>query len=165
MLVCRQNTFKTYKTHLKSSGFQGNYRLILVIFLLSFFAVGCEENKSTQCQQMFRIAQNVKASNQLLGNANRQSPEIIKSWLQAANEFNRAADNLALLKINRSELIKYQNQLITLYRVYSQSTYDAVRARENQDLTALQSARQDAIKAGARQQKLIQEMNAYCLSN
>jgi PBP1b-binding outer membrane lipoprotein LpoB len=160
MLVCRQNTFKRYKTHLKSSGFQSNYWLILAIVLLSFFAVGCEENKSTQCQQIFRIAQDVKASNQQLNNVNKQPSEIMKSWLEAGNRFNQAADNLALLEINHSELIEYQNQLITLYRIYSQATYNAVRARENHDLSALQSARQDAIKAGARQQN-----NAYCLSN
>ncbi|MFM2311140.1 MAG: hypothetical protein RLZZ04_416 [Cyanobacteriota bacterium] len=162
MLVCRQNIFKT---HLKSNCSKSNYWSILVIVLLSFLAVGCEENKSTQCKQIFRIAQDVKTSNQHLGNVYQQSPEIMKKWLQAANEFNQAADHLAVLEINRSELIKYQNQLITLYRIYSQATHDAVRARENQDLPALQSARQDAIKAGTIQQKLIREINAYCLSN
>jgi transposase-like protein len=163
MLVCRQDTFKTSKTYLKS-----NYWSILVIVLLSFFAVGCKENKSTQCKQIFRITQDVKTSNQHLGNVanvNDQSPKIMKKWLQAANEFSQAADHLAMLEINRSELIKYQNQLITLYRIYSQATYDAVRARENQDLPALQSARQDAIEAGIIQQKLIQKINIYCLSN
>jgi hypothetical protein len=160
MLACSQDTSQTY--------FKSNYWSILVIVSLSFFAVGCEENKSTQCQQIFRIAQDVKASNQHLGNVgnvNEQSPKIMKQWLQAANEFNQAAEHLAMLEINRSELIKYQNQLITLYRIYSQATYDAVGARENQDLPALQSARQDAIKAGIIQQKLIREINTYCLSN
>lgn len=162
MLVCRLNTFKT---HLQSSCSKSNYWSILVIVLLSFLVAGCKENNSTQCQQIFRIAQDVKTSNQHLGNVNKHSPGIMKNWLQAANEFNQAADHLAVLEINRSELINYQNQLITLYRIYSQATYDAVRARENQDLPALQSARQDAIKAGVIQQKLIQEINTYCLSN
>jgi negative regulator of sigma E activity len=157
MLVCRHNTFEIRS--------KNNYLSILVIVLLSFFAVGCEENKSTECNQIFRIAQDVKASNQQIGNVHEQSHEIMKNWLQAANQFNQAADHLAVLKINRSELIQYQNQLITLYRIYSQATSDAVRARENQDLPALQSARQDAIKAGIIQQKLIQEINTYCLSN
>lgn len=162
MLLGRQNTFKT---HLKINCSKSNYWSMLVIVLLSFSTMGCEENKSTQCQQIFHIAQDIKTTNQHLGKVNEHSPEIMKEWLQAANEFNQAADRLAVLELNRSELIKYQNQLITLYRIYSQATYDAVNARENQDLPALQFARQDAIKAGIIQQKLIREINTYCLSN
>ncbi|MGL5836643.1 MAG: hypothetical protein ACRC1Z_25950 [Waterburya sp.] len=162
MLVCKQTTFKT---HLKTNYSKCNYWSILLIVLLSFFTAGCEENKSTQCKQIFHIAQDIKTSSQHLGDVNEHSPEIMKKWLQAANKFNQAADHLAALELNRSELIKYQNQLITLYRIYSQATYDAVNARENHDLPALKSARQDATKAGIIQQKLIREINTYCLSN
>lgn len=153
MLVCRQSQVKAL---LKS-----NYWSILVI-LLSLVTVGCEENKSVQCQEIFQVAQEVKDNNQDVGNVNQQLGEM-KSWLEAANEFNQAADRLALLEFNQSELIKYQNQLVTIYRIYSQATYDAVRARENKNLSALKFSRQNAIKAGVIQQKLIREINTYCL--
>jgi hypothetical protein len=141
-----------------------NYQLILVIISLSLFTVGCEEKKSVQCEQIFRVVKDVKQNNQNASDANQQSDEI-KSWLQAANRFDRAADRLAILKIDRSELITYQNQLVTIYRIYSQATYDAVSAKENLNLPALKSARQDAVKAGIIQHKLIRQINNYCLKN
>jgi hypothetical protein len=156
MLVSRQNIVKTRV--------QGNYWLILVIILLSLMAAGCEENQSAECEQIFRVAKDVQKSNQNISKSNEESREM-KNWLEAANTFSQAAERIALLEINRSELIKYQNQFVTIYRVYSQATYDAVRARENKDLSTLKSARQDAIKAEVLQQKLIQEINAYCLNN
>jgi hypothetical protein len=155
MLVSRQNKVK--------AGLISNYQSILVIVILSLFAVGCEENKSSQCEQIFRVVQDVQQNNQNASDANEQSGET-KSWLQAANRFNQGADHIAGLKINHSELMIYQQQLITIYRIYSQATYDAVTAKENKNLLALKSARQDAVKAGVIQQKLIQEINTYCLN-
>jgi hypothetical protein len=155
MLVFRQGKLKASLT--------SNYQSILVIVILSLFTVSCEENKSSQCEQIFRVVRDVQQNNQNASDGNEQSSEM-KNWLQAANRFNQAADHMTVLKINHSELIRYQNQLITIYRIYSQATYDAVTARENKDVLALKSARQDAIKAGIIQQKLIQEINTYCLN-
>ncbi|NJL53045.1 MAG: hypothetical protein HC930_14160 [Hydrococcus sp. SU_1_0] len=156
MLVSRQNTLKAHV--------QGNYWLILVIVLLSLLAAGCEENQSAECEEIFQVAQDVQHSNQNISEFHEHSNET-KNWLQAANTFSLAADRIALLEMNRSELIKYQNQLVTIYRIYSQATYDAVRARENKDLSTLQSARQDVIKAEVIQQKLIRDINTYCVNN
>jgi len=157
MLVFRQNTVK--------ARVQGNnYWLISVVVLLSLFSAGCEENQSVQCEQIFQVAKEVQESNQNISKSDEQSDET-KNWLQSANTFSQAADRIALLEINRSELIKYQHQLVTIYRIYSQATYDAVRARENKDLSSLQSARQDVIKAEVVQQKLIREINTYCLNS
>lgn len=155
MLVCRQSKVKA---HLQSNSWS------ILVILLSLVTVGCEENKFVQCQEIFQVAQEVKDNNQDVSNVNQQLGEM-KSWLEAANEFNQAADRLALLEFNQSELIKYQNQLVTIYRIYSQATYDAVRARENKNLSALKFSRQNAIKAGVIQQKLIREINTYCLKN
>jgi hypothetical protein len=155
MLVSRKGKLKASLT--------SNYQSILVILILSLFTVSCEENKSSQCEQIFRVARDVQQNNQNASDGSEQSSEM-KNWLQAANRFNQAADHMTVLKINHSELIRYQNQLITIYRIYSQATYDAVTARENKDVFALKLARQDAIKAGRIQQKLIQKINTYCLN-
>lgn len=156
MSICRQGKVKARVIN--------NYQLILIIISLSLFTVGCEENKSAQCEQIFRVVEDVQQNNRNASDANQQSDEM-KSWLQAANRFNQAADRIAILKINHSQLITYQNQLVTIYRIYSQATHDAVRAKENLDLPALKSARQDAIKAGIIQQKLIRQINHYCLKD
>lgn len=157
MLVCRQSNLKTY--------LKRNFRSLLAISLLSLFTVGCEENKAAQCEQIFQIAQDVSENNQNASYIGDQQSFEMKSWLQAANNFSQAADNITALKINHRELINYQNQLATVYRIYSQATYDAVTARENKNLSALKSARNDATKAGEIQHELIKKINTYCLDN
>lgn len=142
--------------------FRSNCRAVLLTLCLSLFAVGCEESKSPECAQILQVSQDLKKSNQDFIRPLQESDEL-KSWLEAANNFEQAADRLIVLEIDHSELITYQNQLATIYRLYAQATYDAVRARENQNLSALKLARQDAVKAGKIQQQLIRQINTYCL--
>ncbi|MEL6910905.1 MAG: hypothetical protein AAFR62_09720 [Cyanobacteria bacterium J06629_2] len=131
--------------------------------ILALFLFGCEENISAQCEQIFQIAQDVNSSNDQTRYVKEDESLEMKSWLQAASKFNQAAENIAVLEVTHRELSEYQNQLAKIYRIYSQATYDAVRARENQNLSALKAARQDAIQAGLMQQELIQKVNSYCV--
>ncbi len=147
-----------FKTHHKIS-----YQSILVSLFLSLFAIGCQEQKVVQCEQIFQIARSVTQSSQDISYANSKQPEENQGWLKAASKLTLAADAISALKINQSQLIHYQNQLATVYRIYSQATHDAVIARENKNLEALNHARKTAIKAGLIQQNLIQEINNYCL--
>ena len=135
----------------------------LVAICLCLFSFGCEPNELVQCEQILLIARDVNQSNQNLQDLDNEQLRSMKSWLQAAHKFNQAADKLGDLKIARHELMQYQNRLARIYRIYAQATYDAVSARENQNLSALESARDDAAKAGTLQRQLIKEINAYCL--
>ena len=137
--------------------------LVTVVLVLLFS--GCEQNKFTQCEQIFRIARGVTQTSKDVSYSHDAELTQMKIWLETASTMNRAADKILALHINDSELIGYQNQLATIYRIYSQATYDAVAARENQSLSALETARTDAQKAGVMQQDLIEEINAYCLNN
>ncbi|MEL6495269.1 MAG: hypothetical protein AAFQ41_09120 [Cyanobacteria bacterium J06623_7] len=138
-------------------------RLPLAIACLGWLAVGCEDNKLAQCEQIFQIARDVNQNSLMVNYVDRPAPVTTTSWLQAARKFDRAADNLTSLSLSHSQLIDYQNQLAMVYRIYSRATYDAVRARENSNFTDLKSARSDAMKAGAVQQKLIEQINGFCL--
>jgi hypothetical protein len=140
-----------------------SYQPILVSLLLGLFASGCQEQKVVQCEQIFQIARSVTQSSKDISYVNSKQPEEKQGWLKAASRLTLAADGISALKINQSQLIYYQNQLATVYHIYSQATYDAVRARENKNLEALNHARTTAIKAGVIQQNLIQEINNYCL--
>lgn len=132
---------------------------------LCLFVFGCESDKSIQCQQIFSLAQNVNQSNQNLQDGDKGELNSMKSWLEAANKFDRAADKIEALKIERGELMQYQHRLARIYRIYAQTTYDAVSARENKNLSALESARKDAVKAGTLQRQLVREINDYCLKS
>ena len=137
----------------------------LFAVLLSLLVSSCSSrSKLTQCEQIFRIASEVTNTSKNVSYTNDGELTQMKSWLEAASMMNRAADKIQALHINNSELIKYQNQLATIYRIYSQATYNAVQARENKSLSALELARADAQKAGEMQQELVQDLNSYCLN-
>ena len=137
---------------------------LLAIALLNLFMFGCENNKQAQCEQIFQIARNVNKEGLQTSYVEREAPLEISSWLAAARKFDQTAEQIETLNITNSQLINYQNQLATVYRIYSHATYDAVRARENQNFIALKSARNDAIKAGQVQKELIQKINNFCLA-
>ena len=129
---------------------------------LSLLFSGCGNNRYTQCKQIFQIAQSISQSNSGSYFNDRQPTEM-KSWLEAARMMEETADRFAALHLNDSKSIEYQHKFVTIYRIYSQATYDAVQARENKNFSALQSAKEDAVRAGQMQQDLIEQINAYCL--
>jgi ABC-type enterochelin transport system substrate-binding protein len=140
------------------------HKLVLMGIVMSLLISSCGENRFTQCEQIFRIARGVKENSKNVSYTNKEQLTVMKSWLEVASMLNQAADQIEALHINDSKLIGYQNQLVTVYRIYSQATYDAVQARENKNIEALKAARIDAETAGEMQQGLIKEINAYCLN-
>ena len=141
----------------------GKFLLVLVNIMLSLLVFGCESNEFAQCEQIFQIARDVTADNRELSRRNREQLGQVESWLQAAATMERAADKLEALNIDNSKLIQYQSQLATIYRIYAGATYDAITARENQNLASLKSARSDAEKAGQMQRNLVREIDAFCV--
>lgn len=150
---CLNNDKKTHK-----------HQLICLGIVLSLLLSSCGKSRLTQCEQIFRIAQGVTESGKNVSYSGTQQPLATKSWLESASMLNQAAEQIRGLHINDSELISYQNQLSNIYRIYSQATYDAVQARESENLGALQTAREEARKAGEMQSGLIKQINAYCLN-
>ena len=140
-----------------------NLLLVAVNITLGLFVFGCESHKLAQCEQIFQVAQGVTAQDRELNRLNREESTEVTSWLQTAKMMERAADRLEALNIDRSRLIQYRDRLATIYRIYSQATYDAVSAREQKNLAVLKSARNAAKQAGLRQQELVREINAFCL--
>ena len=136
----------------------------LIAILFSIFMSGCSKSKLTQCEQIFKIAARVNESISQVNYVNSGDSGQIKTWLEAAEIMNQAANNIEALHINDGRAIAYQTQLATVYRIYSQATYNAVRARENKSLEALKLARLETQKADIMQQEAIANINAYCLN-
>lgn len=132
--------------------------------ILGLLLSSCAQNKLSQCEQIFRIAQGVNQSSKNIADTKDEESTELKSWLEVASTMNIAASKIEALHINDSNLIPYQNKLATIYRIYAQATYNAVEARENQNLKALQTARNEAQKAGKMQQEAVQYLNSYCLN-
>ncbi len=141
-----------------------NSSLVLLIILISLWISGCNENRYNQCQQIFQIAHNVTNNTQKINSTASQKPQETKIWLQAAALMRRAAEQMRALPINDTDLIKYQVDLADIYQIYSQATFDAVKARESQNLEALLVARSHVATASQRQQVLVDQINTYCLN-
>jgi len=144
---------------------KNNFWLMVIFFTL--MVSSCTDSKYSQCEQVFYIAKSVVKTNQQLELSDRQDPTEItsKNWLSAASALNQAADNMMALKIDEVGLIEYRNKLATIYHIYAQATYDAVKANEDKNLESLHVARSDATKAGEMQRNLVREINAYCSIN
>lgn len=142
---------------------KSNLLLVFLSIVISLWMSGCgEEVRYSQCEQIFQIAHSVTDTTQKIDSTSTETQDL-KSWLEVAALMRKAAQQLKSLPLNDAELIRYQTGLANVYQIYSQATYDAVKARESKNIDALSVARSHAEIAGKRQQLLIDEINNYCL--
>lgn len=139
-----------------------NRRKSLTFAILAWFIVGCENQKYTQCQEIIAIANGVAHQAQKVAESSQETTVEMKTWLQAADIMTVAANQIEAVPAKDPQLISYQGNLASIFRVYSQATYDAVKARENKNLSALKIARDNAQKAGQLNQALVTKINDYC---
>ena len=138
---------------------------LLIIFcgIVNIFFVACEPQKYAECEQMIILANNVTKQTQAIAKNFSDRDQDLENWLEASEIMNQAATNIEALEIKDSQLIEYQGSLADIYRVYSQATSDAVKARKSRDLPALQSARDNAKNATEINNNLVKNINNYCL--
>lgn len=141
---------------------KGDRYLFFACVSLAIFISSCSQNSLNQCQQIFQIAREIDRSSENI--ARNQDELDLKSWLEAAQMMEIAADRIQALHIDNSDLIEHQDRLATIYRIYARSTYDAVRARENKNLQALEAARLNALQTDKMHQDSIAALNNYCLN-
>lgn len=142
---------------------RNNHSVIFCLsILVSLLAVSCNETKYTQCDQIIQFANSVVQEKTKLIDTNNSENMESKTWLQAARMITQAAQQIEAIPLRDPKLINYQANLAQIYRVYSQATYDAVKAWENKNIEALQTAHTDAERAGELEEKLGNSLNTYC---
>ncbi|MGK7948601.1 MAG: hypothetical protein AB4368_07305 [Xenococcaceae cyanobacterium] len=140
-----------------------NYSAIFSLgILIGLSIMSCRDTKYAQCGQVIQIANNVVNEKIKLIDTQDSANIDSKTWLQVARKISQAAQNLEKIELQDPKLIKYQTDLARVYRIYSQATYDAVKAWENKNLQALQVAHTDVEKAGQWEEKLGKIINNYC---
>ena len=141
---------------------RNNYAVIFCLSVfVGLFAVGCSETKYAQCEQIIQIANGVVAEKTKLIGDDSDKIES-KTWLEAAKMIAQASRQIENIHLKDPQLINYQADLARVYRIYSYATYDAVKAWENKNIEALQTAHTDAERAGELEEKLGNVINAYC---
>ena len=124
--------------------------------------VSCNNAKYTQCQQIIEIANQANHQTQEMISQSSQPLEP-KIWLEAASIMNQAAEQIKALPLDDPQLVNYQNNLVKIFRIYAQSTDDALKAREIKNLKALETAVAEAKKAGLLKDELVTGINSYCI--
>ncbi len=141
---------------------KGN-QLIIFCGIINIFFVACESQKYAECEQMITMANNVTKQTQAIAQNYSDRAQDLENWLEASEIMTQAATSIEALELQDTQLIEYQGSLADIYRIYSQATYDAVKARETRNLQALQSARDDAKNMEKVTDNLVKNINDYCL--
>ena len=131
-------------------------------WFISLGMVSCNNAKYTQCQQIIELANQVNHQTQEVIN---QPNDLIEPqmWSQAVNIMNQAASQIETLSLEDPQIINYQKNLVKIFRAYAEATNDAIQARENKNLKALKSAVEKAQETGVLKDKLVIDLNNYCL--
>lgn len=132
------------------------------VFACSFLLLGCENQKYSQCQEIIAIVNQTTQQVKEISGTSTGKPIAPETWLKAADSMNLAAKEIGALPIKDPQLISYQSSLADVFRVYSESTYEAVEARERKDRSALELARDKANQIGKLNQDLISQIDSYC---
>ena len=145
-------------------GHKNSKRYLIIFSLFTSLTLGCNNQKYSRCQEMIAIANSATDKTQNIVRDSQEKVIEMKNWLQAADIMTIAAKEIEALPIKDPQLIDYQGNLANVFRIYSQATYDAVRARENKNLSALELASSAAQKAGNLNQTLVEKINSYCVA-
>ena len=139
-------------------------KYLIIFSLFTWLTVGCQNQKYSRCQEMIAIANSATDKAQNIVRDSQEKVIDMKNWLQAADIMTIAAKEIEALPIKDPQLIDYQGNLASVFRIYSQATYDAVKARDNKNLSALKLASNSAREAGNINQTLVEKINSYCVT-
>jgi hypothetical protein len=85
-------------------------------------------------------------------------------WLQAADTLRNGAEAIAQLRLRDDQLKTYQTEISEIYQQQAEATYAMVKARQEKNLEAAQSAQSLSQTAGKQEQTLGQALDRYCQS-
>ena len=83
-------------------------------------------------------------------------------WLQAADALKMGAEAIAQLRLRDSQVKTYQTQISDIYQRQAEATYAMVKARQDKDLEAAQTAQSLSRTAGTEEQTIGQALDDYC---
>lgn len=141
----------------------GLHRYSAVIGLaaaISLLTVSCGESKITQCQKIGQITKEVAIETKNLTNDGKTKDR--KAILKAADAAEKAAKDMAALKIRDKKLQELQTGFSKMYRDMSKSTRDIVIALNKKDFPAVDAGLKNWQQAYNSENNLVKGINSYC---
>ena len=138
---------------------------IIITFSLtvSFLSASCSAPKFSECKQLSKIATEI--SHQVIELSDNRTTKNPEKVLQVADVFEEGAQAMESLELKDTELQEYQKNFAQFYRNQAQVTRDFIAARDRKDISAAKLAHQNMEKLGNTEEKLVTQINNYCLPN
>lgn len=128
---------------------------------ISLLTTSCSENKISQCNKIFKIANEAVSQAKTVTNSGQVSDP--KAMLKAAEAMEKASQQMANIAVNDPKLKDYQTGFVKMYRDTSKATRDFVGAFEKKDRSAAEKALTNLQQATTPEKQLVADINTYCL--
>ncbi|MGK7914175.1 MAG: hypothetical protein AB4038_01295 [Prochloraceae cyanobacterium] len=138
---------------------------IIITFSLtvSFLSASCSNPKFSECKQLNKIATEI--SHQVIELSDNRTTKNPEKVLEVADVFEEGAQVMESLELKDTKLQEYQRNFAQFYRNQAQVTRDFIAARDRKDISAAELAQQNVQKLGKTEEKLVTQINNYCLPN
>ncbi len=127
---------------------------------ITVLIVSCSESKVSQCQKITNVTdQAVSEAKAFTDSGKAKDPDAM---LKAAETMDKAAKEMATIKVSDSKLKDYQTGFIKMYRDTSKSTREFVVAFKKKERPAVESTLNKLKQAIAPEPTLVNGLNTYC---
>ncbi|MBV5260568.1 hypothetical protein FLX56_19335 [Synechococcus moorigangaii CMS01] len=144
-------------------------RLFSLIGCTSLFSLSACQNIDPalyDCQKLLAQIQSTVSEAQTLvqDEPSAEAPQTFnfERWLQAADTLKIGAEAIAQLRLRDRQVKTYQTQISDIYQRQAEATYAMVKARQDKDLEAAQTAQSLSQTAGTEEQTIGQALDEYC---
>lgn len=137
-------------------------RSIVVVLsaTISFLSIACADTKVYQCNEIIGIAnETVTQARELTAGGQTTDPQAM---LQAADAMEQASDQMKAVKVDNEQLQDYQEGFVAMYQKTAQATRAFVKAYEESDRDAAETAFADLQQATSAEKDLVEGINRYC---
>ncbi|MBW4516934.1 MAG: hypothetical protein KME11_17125 [Timaviella obliquedivisa GSE-PSE-MK23-08B] len=131
-----------------------------IVAALSFWLVGCSENRSSQCVKLIGVAnQAVNSIEAVTAPSSADSIEALRKIAVVAEDTNKAMRDLSLTD---GKLIEFRDRFTAMYEATSAATQSLIQSSSIKDTAASQKAYEDLKASTSQESPLVDEVNQYC---
>jgi hypothetical protein len=127
---------------------------------LGFLSVSCADTKVYQCNEIIGIAnETVTQARELTAGGKTTDPQAM---LQAADAMEQASGQMKAVEVDNEQLQDYQEGFVAMYQKTAQATRAFVKAYEESDRDAAETAFANLQQATSAEKELVEGINEYC---
>jgi soluble cytochrome b562 len=140
--------------------FRSRPLMVALNAVVSLLSTACADTQVYQCNEIIGIAnETVTQARDLTAGGQTTDPQAM---LQAADAMEQASAEMEAVEVEDEQLQDFQEGFVTMYQKTAQATRSFVKAYEESDREAAESAFTDLQQATSAEDELVQGINEYC---